>query len=75
MDHHANLLPWQRICHQRGAELRMIELDENGLLDWQATEGLFDKQTRLIALCHVSNVLGWITSAIRATRVNWVVQI
>lgn len=58
MDHHANLLPWQRICHQRGARLRMIELDENGLLDWQATEGLFDKQTRLIALCHVSNVLG-----------------
>ncbi len=58
MEHHANLLPWQRICHEQGAELRMIEFDEHGRLRWQSTEGLFDRQTRLIALCQVSNVLG-----------------
>ena len=58
MEHHANLLPWQRICRERDAELRVIELCEDGSLDWQATEGLFDNHTRLIALCHVSNVLG-----------------
>lgn len=58
MDHHANLLPWQRICRERGARLRVIELREDGTLDWQAVEGLFDRHTRLIALCHVSNVLG-----------------
>ncbi len=58
MEHHANLLPWQRVCQERGAELRVIELREDGSLDWQAAEGLFDSRTRLIALCHVSNVLG-----------------
>jgi cysteine desulfurase/selenocysteine lyase len=58
MEHHANLLPWQRICHERGAELRVIELCEDGSLDWQRAEDLFDRRTRLIALCHVSNVLG-----------------
>ena len=59
MEHHANLLPWQRVCRQRGAELRVIELCEDGSLDWQGAEDLFDPRTRLIALCHVSNVLGF----------------
>jgi cysteine desulfurase/selenocysteine lyase len=58
MEHHANLLPWQRICQECGAELHVIELGEDGSLDWQAAEGLFDRRTRLIALCQVSNVLG-----------------
>jgi cysteine desulfurase/selenocysteine lyase len=58
MEHHANLLPWQRVCRERGAELRVIELGEDGSLDWQAAAGLFDSRTRLISLCHVSNVLG-----------------
>lgn len=60
MEHHANLLPWQRVCKERGAELRVIELREDGSLDWQDAEGLFDRRTRLIALCHVSNVLGFV---------------
>jgi cysteine desulfurase/selenocysteine lyase len=58
MEHHANFLPWQRICQERGAELRVIELREDGSLDWEGAERLFDSRTRLIALCHVSNVLG-----------------
>jgi len=58
MEHHANLLPWQRVCRERGAELRVIELREDGSLDWQGAEDLFDRRTRLIALCQVSNVLG-----------------
>lgn len=58
MEHHANLLPWQRVCRERGAELRAIELTEEGLPDWEAAAGLFDSRTRLIAVCQVSNVLG-----------------
>ena len=58
MEHHANLLPWQRVCRERGAELRVIELREDGSLDWQAAEELFDRRTRLIALSQISNVLG-----------------
>ncbi len=58
MEHHANLLPWQRVCAETGAQLGIVELREDGSLDWQGTEALFDRRTRLIALCHVSNVLG-----------------
>ena len=58
MEHHANLLPWQRVSRKRGAELRVIELSEDGSLDWQAAEELFDRRTRLIALGQISNVLG-----------------
>jgi len=58
MEHHANFLPWQRLCRESGASLRIIELSEQGELNWQTTEGLFDKSTALIALTQVSNVLG-----------------
>ena len=58
MEHHANYLPWQRICRDRGAELRIIEIDEDGNLDLAGTPELFAPQTRLIAVCQVSNVLG-----------------
>lgn len=58
MEHHANYLPWQRICRERGAELRIIELGDDGRLDLQGARELFAPQTRLIALCQVSNVLG-----------------
>ena len=58
MEHHSNFLPWQRVCAERGAELRVIELDEDGSLEIDKAAGLFNKRTRLIALCHVSNALG-----------------
>lgn len=58
MEHHSNFLPWQRICEEQEAELCIIELKEDGTLDLEAAAELFDKRTRLIALCHVSNVLG-----------------
>ena len=58
MEHHANYLPWQRVCRDRGAELRIIELHEDGSLDLAGSPELFAPQTRLIALCQVSNVLG-----------------
>lgn len=58
MEHHANFLPWQRLCRERGAVLRIIELNDDGTLDLEGAEGLLDGRTRLIALCQVSNVLG-----------------
>jgi len=58
MEHHANFLPWQRVCREKGAELRIIELREDGTLDLERAEGLLDRRSRLIALCQVSNVLG-----------------
>jgi len=58
MEHHSNFLPWQRICHDRGASLRVIPLDSYGQLDFDRANGLFGKKTRLIAITQVSNVLG-----------------
>lgn len=58
MEHHSNFLPWQRVCRETGAQLHIIELTADGTLDLDADPELFGSSTRLIALCHVSNVLG-----------------
>lgn len=60
MEHHANLVPWQMLCQQAGAELRIIDMNERGELDLQACSQLLDGRTRLLALVHVSNSLGTI---------------
>lgn len=58
MEHHSNFLPWQRICRQRGARLRIIPLVNGGQLDLENAEGIFGTKSRLIAITQVSNVLG-----------------
>ena len=63
MEHHANLLPWQRVCKETGAQLCFLELKADGSLDLDAAQELYGPQTRFIALCHVSNVLGVINPA------------
>jgi cysteine desulfurase/selenocysteine lyase len=60
LEHHANLLPWQAICRERGARLRYIELTADGGLDVEGADTLFGPRTRLIAISYVSNVLGTI---------------
>jgi cysteine desulfurase/selenocysteine lyase len=60
MEHHSNFLPWQRVCHATGAELRIVELNAFGELDLTACPDLLGPRTRLIALSLVSNVLGTI---------------
>jgi len=58
MEHHSNFLPWQRVCKERDANLRVIPLDGTGQLDLRSADGLFGDNTRLIAITQVSNVLG-----------------
>jgi cysteine desulfurase/selenocysteine lyase len=61
MEHHANLVPWQQICHERGAELRYLEVDEHGELSLaQLDAELARGDVRIVAFAHVSNVLGTI---------------
>jgi cysteine desulfurase/selenocysteine lyase len=61
MEHHANLVPWQQLCRERGAELRYLEIDERGQLSLSALEEeLARGDVRLVAFAHVSNVLGTI---------------
>ncbi|ECG8588949.1 cysteine desulfurase SufS [Salmonella enterica subsp. salamae] len=58
MEHHANIVPWQMLCERKGAELRVIPLNPDGTLQLDAFTTLFDDRTRLLAITHVSNVLG-----------------
>lgn len=58
MEHHSNFLPWQRVCRERSADLRIIPLDASGQLDIDNATDLFGDKTRIIAITQVSNVLG-----------------
>jgi cysteine desulfurase/selenocysteine lyase len=59
MEHHANVVPWQQLCHRKGATLRYLELDEEGRIDLGQLDGfLAEGRVKLVALAHVSNVLG-----------------
>jgi cysteine desulfurase/selenocysteine lyase len=60
MEHHSNLVPWQLACARRGCTLRAIRLADDGTLDMAEAERTWDPRTRLVAVTHVSNVLGTI---------------
>jgi len=58
LEHHANIVPWQMVCEQTGATLRVIPITRSGEVDFEAFVGLLNDRTRLLALSHVSNALG-----------------
>ncbi|HEX4107995.1 MAG TPA: SufS family cysteine desulfurase [Solirubrobacteraceae bacterium] len=62
MEHHSNLIPWQQLCRERGAQLRLLEVDEAGELSLDALDAeLARGDVRLVAFAHISNVLGTIS--------------
>jgi len=67
-EHHANIVPWQVLCRERGATLRYLEVDERGELSLQALDSeLARGDVRLVAFTHVSNVLGTINPVAEMT--------
>jgi len=60
MEHHANWVPWQMLCQEKGAELRIIPVDERGELCLDALDDLLDDRTQLVSIIHISNTLGTI---------------
>ena len=58
MEHHSNLVPWQLLCSEKGAELAYVPVDDEGLLVLDALDALLARRPKLIAVAHVSNVLG-----------------
>lgn len=60
MEHHANIVPWQMLAERTGAKLRVIKLTAEGDLDMEHYESLLSERTRIVAISHVSNVLGTI---------------
>jgi cysteine desulfurase/selenocysteine lyase len=60
LEHHSNIVPWQMLCEERGARLRVIPVDDRGELLLEEYEKLLGPRTRMVAVGHVSNALGTI---------------
>jgi cysteine desulfurase/selenocysteine lyase len=58
MEHHSNIVPWQQLCEEKGAVLRVAPIDDSGALLMDEFEKLLSPRTRMVAVTHVSNALG-----------------
>ena len=58
MEHHSNIVPWQLLRERRGIRLRIVPMNDEGVLIQEEYEKLFNERTRLVSVAHVSNVLG-----------------
>ncbi len=68
MEHHANFVPWQVLCEERGATLRVAPIDDRGVLDLEEFEKLLSPRTKIAAFTHISNVLGTINPVEEMSR-------
>jgi len=60
MEHHSNIVPWQMICEQTGATLKVIPVKDDGSLDFEGYKALLSENTKFVSVVHVSNALGTI---------------
>jgi len=58
MEHHSNIVPWQLVCEQTGAVLKVVPINDAGELEMDAFEQLLNERTRLVSVVHLSNALG-----------------
>jgi len=68
MEHHSNIVPWQMLCEEKGARLRVIPITDAGELRLDAYEQLLSDRTRIVAITHVSNALGTINPVAAIVR-------
>ena len=69
MEHHSNLIPWQMVCKEVGATLKVASVLPNGELDLKSFESLLNDRTKAVAITHVSNVLGTINPIQQMTKI------
>lgn len=60
MEHHSNIVPWQMLCEETGAKLRVIPINDAGEWIWEEAVKLLNRKTKLVAVVHISNSLGTI---------------
>ncbi|WP_322058136.1 cysteine desulfurase [Paraburkholderia sp. J63] len=65
MEHHSNIVPWQMVCAQTGAVLKVVPIDDAGALDIDAYERMLGPRTRIVAIAHASNALGTVNPIAR----------
>ncbi|OQP18329.1 aminotransferase class V-fold PLP-dependent enzyme, partial [Geobacillus zalihae] len=69
MEHHSNLIPWQQLAKQTGATLKYIPLQEDGTIDLRDVEATVTEAAKIVAIAHVSNVLGTINPVREIARI------
>lgn len=69
MEHHSNLVPWQQLCEKNKARLRVIPINLDGTLDLNFLEKLLTPQVKLLAITHISNVLGTVNPVKEIVRI------
>ena len=69
MEHHSNIVPWQMLCEEKNARLRVIPINDDGEVIFEEYEKLLNSKTRLVAITHVSNALGTINPIRRMVEV------
>jgi cysteine desulfurase/selenocysteine lyase len=70
MEHHSNIVPWQMMCEEKGAVLKVVPIHENGELDMESFGKLLNEKTRIVAVTHVSNALGTINPVKEIIRLS-----
>ncbi len=68
MEHHSNIVPWQMLCEQTGATLRVAPITDDGELEWDELERLVGPRTKLVAVVHLSNSLGTVNPVRRVVE-------
>jgi len=68
MEHHSNIVPWQMLCQEKGARLRVAPINDDGELILEGFEKLLSERTKLVSVVHVSNALGTINP------IRWIVE-
>jgi cysteine desulfurase/selenocysteine lyase len=68
MEHHSNIVPWQQLAEVRGAAIDWVPIGDDGLLDLDAFAALLEREPKLVAVTHVSNVLGTENPVAEITR-------
>lgn len=68
MEHHANIVPWQLVCKERGAKLKVASFDDSGQLNLNEIRELITGRTKIVSMVHVSNALGTVNPVAAITR-------
>jgi cysteine desulfurase / selenocysteine lyase len=69
MEHHSNIVPWQMLCEEKGARLRVVPMNDAGELSLDAFEETLSPRTRIVAIVHVSNALGTVNPIADIVRI------
>ena len=68
-EHHSNIIPWQLLRDQVGCKINVVPVDDDGVIRLEEFERLISKKTKIVAFCHVSNVLGTVLPVKEVTKI------